>query len=147
MAWNVDPFRGLFLEEIVEGLAVAVDFGRCSSTPLLFDQNLGLEERAEIIGTLVGHPHFNRFDALIARRRVEVQAIAAGVKIGPTVFALVGCLNLIHYLDLGRAVVAPRDQVKARFHASTRTLWPWRRLGLPLTVTVLVAGLTILSIH
>jgi hypothetical protein len=143
----VSTGSGLFLEEVVEGLSVAVGFGRCGSAPLFFNQDLGLEERAKIVGTLVGYPYFDGLPAFVPCRRIEVQAIATSMKVGPAVLALVVCLDLVYYLDLRGAVVAPRDEVETRLYAPAHALGSRGRLGFPLAVTVLVTGLTILSIH
>ena len=137
----------LFLEEIVKGLTVTVSLGRCRTAPLLFDEDLGLEKCANVVGALVRHAYLDRFHALITRRGIEVQAVATGVKIRSAILALVGNLDLIDDLNLSCAVVTSRDQVKARLDTASYTFGPRWRFGLPLSITVLITGLTVLSIH
>jgi len=121
---------------------------RGGPTSLFFDQHLGFEEEAHIVGALVRHAHFNGLDALVACRRVEVKAVAAGMQIRATVPAFVGNLDLLLELDLSRAVVAARDKVETGFYPSSCALRAWRRLGFLLAVTVVhVTALTILSAH
>jgi hypothetical protein len=69
------------------------------------------------------------------------------VKIRTTILALVGNLDLIHDLYFRGAVVASRYQVETRFYAPPHALGPWRRLGFPLSIAILITGLTVLSIH
>ena len=113
---------------------MAVSFGRRCAASLLLDQDFRLIKRADIVGAFVGYTNFHRLSAFVARSRIEVQAVAAGVKIRSAVLALVGGLDLVQDLDLRRAVVAARDQMEARFDAACRALGPRRRLGLPLAI-------------
>src|SRR5687768_1375976 len=123
--------------------------GRSSrgAASLLFDQDFGFEKRAEVIFILVGDANLDLLDALVARRRIKIQAVAAGMQIGPAILAFVGKLNLVHHLDFHGAIAAPRDQVKACLNAARSSFWTWRRLEFPCSVLVLITGLSILSTH
>jgi len=126
---------------------VTISLARSSTASLLFNQDLGLEEWAEIVRAFVGHANLDRLPALIARRGIKVEAVAAGVEIRSTVLALVGSLDLIRDLNLRGAVVASCDQMETRLDAATRAPGARRRFGFPFAVTILIAGLTIFSIH
>lgn len=114
---------------------------------LLFDQDFGFEKRAEVVLILVGDANLDRLDALVARCRVKIQAVAAGMQICPAILAFIGKLNLVHHLDFHGAVAAPRDQVESCLNAARGSLWTWRRLRLSCSVFGLIAGLSILSTH
>ena len=139
---------GLLLEKIVEGLTMAVfNPGRGGTAPLLLDKYFRLKKGAQVVRALVGHTHLHLPAAFISGRRVEVQAVTACVEIRAAVPALVGNLNLIHHLNLGGAVVAACDLVKACFDAAGRPLVPRRRFWLFFTIGILITGLTIFPIH
>src|SRR5512144_1248729 len=95
-----------------------------SPAPLLLDQDLGFEQRTDIVGAFVGNANFNWLDALVAGRRIKIQAVAACVQIGATVPAAFGDRNLVGDLDLRGAVVAPRNQMETRFNARGRAFGP-----------------------
>ena len=118
-----------------------------SAASLLFDQDLGFEQRAKVVFILVGDADLDLLDALVARRWIKIQAVAAGMQIGPAILAFIGKLNLIHHLDFHSAIAAARDQVKARLNATRSALCTRGRLGPSCSVFVLVAGLSILSTH
>jgi hypothetical protein len=138
----------LLLEEIVEGLTMAVfNSGRGGAASLLFDEDFRLKKGTQVVQAFVGDAHLHLPAAFVPRRWVEVKTVAACVEIGAAVAALVGNLDLIHHLNLGSAVVAACDLVKARFHAAGRSLVPRRRLRLFFTIGILITGLTIFPIH
>ena len=114
---------------------------------MFFHQHLGLERGTLVVCALVRNAQFYGLDAFISCRWIEVQAIAASMQVGATALALVGNLNLIRDLHLRSAVIAARDQMKARFDAPTRSSLPWRRFWPLLAVFILVTALTILSGH
>ena len=120
---------------------------RSYSTAPLFDQHFGFEKGADIVGALVDHAHFHGLNALIARRGIKVQTIAASMKIGAAILAGLSKLDLIRNLDLPSAVVAAGDQVKTRLDAASGPFGARRRLRFPLPVFILIAVLTILSGH
>jgi hypothetical protein len=141
---------GLLFEEIKKGLTMAVhgpaDGGSCSAA-LLLDENFGLKENTQVVCALIGDADLNGLHALIAGRRIKVQAVAAGVQIRAAGLAFICNLNLLHHLDLCGAIVAACDQLKPRLDTTRGSLRPWRRFGPALTLEVLITGLTILSIH
>ena len=141
----------LFLEEIEKSLAVTVFHpGRRCAAPLFLHKDLGLEQGAEVIDAFVGDAHLHRFDAFIARGRIEIQAVAAGMQIRPAILALIRDTDAFHHLNLGCAIVAAGNQVKFRFYPSSRSFGPRRRfwLSFPVgSVGIHVAGLTVFSGH
>ena len=57
----------LFLEEIEEGLTVAIHNLGSSATSLFFYQDLGLKKRTEIVHAFVGNTNLYLLCAFIAR--------------------------------------------------------------------------------
>jgi len=137
----------LLLEKIVEGLAMGVFGPRLRGASLFLYKDLGLEERAHVVRTLVGNAHFDGFDAFVPRRGIEVHAVAARVHVRSAVLALIGDLNLIHHLDFRRTVVAARHQDEFCLYASAGALGPRGWLWFSFPVTVHVTVLLILSRH
>ena len=121
-------------------------WGSNAAAPL-FDQHFGFEKGAEIVGALVDHAHLYGLDALIARRGIKIQTIAASVQVGAAIFAGLSKLDLIRNLDLPSTVVAAGDQVKTRLDAASGSFGARRRLGFFLPVFILISVLTILSGH
>lgn len=138
----------LFLEKVQKSLAVAYLGARRggAASPFL-DQDFGLKQRAKIVGALVRNPDLDGPDAFVSCRRIEVQAIAAGMKIGSAVSAPVRNLNLVGNLNFRCTVVAPGNQMKPRLHARARIPRPRRRLRPAFAVFILISVLTILSAH
>jgi hypothetical protein len=142
--------RRLFFEEIKKSLAVTVhcpDSGGRGTTSLLFDQDLGLKEDTNVVGALVGYTDFDRLQTFITCGRIEVQAVAAGMKVGAAALALVRDLYLFHHLDLRRTVVAACDQMEFGFDPASGSPWTRGRLRPTLSLLILISHLTILSIH
>ena len=138
----------LFLEEVEEGLAVAVLRLRGgSTTSLLLHQYLRFKERARVVDVLVRNPYRYGFHALVARRRIKVQAVAAGMQVCPAVLAFVCWLDLIHHLDLYCTVAAASDQVKSRLHPPGVAFRSRRELRSSISIGILVTALAILSGH
>ncbi len=64
LIWQECP---LFLEQIEEGLTVAIHyFGRCGATSLLFNEHLGIKRRAEVVHAFVHDPDLDRLRTLVA---------------------------------------------------------------------------------
>jgi len=124
------------------------NFRRRSTASLLFDQNLRLKKRTDVVGPLVGHTHFDGFDTLVPRRRIEAQAVPTGMQVCSAVSAFIGDLHLIRYLNLCGAIIAPRNQVEPCFDATSRSLWTRRRFR-PFfaIIRILISTLAILSTH
>lgn len=124
------------------------NFRRRSAASLLFDQNLRLKKRADVVGPLVGHTHFNRFDTLIPRRRIEAQAVPTGVQVCSAVSAFVGDLHLLRYLNLRGTIITSRNQVEPCFDATSRSLWTGRGFRPSFAIIrILISTLAILSTH
>jgi hypothetical protein len=119
----------------------------CRSAPLFLNKDFRLEKGAEVIGAFAGDTHFDRLPALIARRRIEIQAIAACMQVSAAVFAAIRNLDLLGNLNFRGAVVASRNQMKSCFDTSSRPLLARRRLRPFLAIIILIPGLTILSAH
>ena len=117
-----------------------------TASPLLY-QYFRFEKGTQIVHTLVWHSDLCRFGAFIASRRIEVEAVAASVQIRTAVLALLCYMDLIHYLDFRSAVVAAGYQVKLRLNLSPGPLRTRRRFWFLLTVTFVIAALTILPGH
>ena len=141
--------HSLFLEEIQEGLTVAINnLGRGrGSTSLLFNKNFGLKKGTHIVRTFVGHAHFNRLDAFIPSRRVKINAVAARMQIRIAILAFVGNLNLIHHLNFSSAVITARNQMELGFNSSCGSLRTRRRFRLFLPISCHISGLVIFSRH
>ena len=107
------------------------------STPLFFYQYLRLEKGTEVIRALVGDAHLYRFGAFVSSRRIKVQAITAGMQVGPAILALIGCPDLVvHDLDFRSAIIAACDQVEFRFHSPARALRAGGRFRLSLSFPI-----------
>jgi len=120
----------LFFEEIVKSLMIFIyDFGG-SSTTLLFNQNLCLEQWAYIVGTFIGHTDLYNFNTFVQRRRIKVQAVPAGMKIRIAMIAFIGGLYLIVHLYFRSTVVASGNQMESSLDSSPRSLLSRRWLGL-----------------
>jgi hypothetical protein len=138
----------LFLEEIEKCLAVTVFYpGRRRAASLFFHKDLRLEQRAKVIDAFIRDTHFHRFYALVARGRIEVQAIAACMQVRAAILALVCGTDMFHDLNLLRAIVAARNQVEFCFDPSSRSFGPRRRFRLSFPVGIHIAGLTVFSRH
>jgi hypothetical protein len=138
----------LFLEEVEKGLPVAVfRLGLDGPASLFLNQHLGLEKSTEIVGALIRNAYLDRLDALIARRRVKVQAVSTGMEISAAVLTLVSYVDFAVYLDFRRAIITAGNQMKTRLHASRGAAGPRRRFGFFLTLLIHVAALAIFSTH
>jgi UDP-N-acetylglucosamine 2-epimerase (non-hydrolysing) len=127
---------------------VVLYLGSRSTAPLLFDEDFRLEKFTEIVGAFVRHSYLDRLSAFIARRRVEINTITAGVQVCTAIPAFVGDLNLARDLDFRRAVVASGNLMETSLDATSCALWTRGRLRTLLPLLCLhISLLTILSGH
>ena len=137
----------LFFEKIQESLAIAVLGLGTGAASLFFDENFRFKQRAHIIVAFVDHPGLNRLDALIERRRIEIQTVSAGMKIRIAMTAFIRDLYLVHHLYFSSTVIASRNHVKLGFDSSAGSFLTRGRLRPFFPVRIHITGLTIFSGH
>ena len=118
-----------------------------SAASLLFNKDLGFKKSAEIVHTFIGYPHFNRPISLVARRRIKIDAIAAGVQISTAVVALFRNTDFLHQLNFRSAIVAASNQVEFGLDPASSPFLTRRRFWLSFPVRIHIAGLSIFSGH
>jgi hypothetical protein len=114
---------------------------------LFLNKDLGFKEAAEIVHTLIGYPHLYGFDALVACRRIKIDAIAASMQISSAFVALVRNANFVHQLNFWGAIVAAGDQVEFCLDSSTGSFLTRWRFWLSFPVSIHIAGLSVFSGH